>query len=429
MSRPSRRLRKGLMLLLCLLVTPDAVARVSPGPAAPQAGARRPLRMLALGDSVVWGQGLLDEHKFSYKLRDWLCAQRAAASSCPDGQDVQLHVEAHSGAVISKPDKRREREEEARFTRADSPVRFPGEVNNAFPTMWGQLELARRHYQSLSVPPGEVDLVIVNGGINDMNAARLLVSRLFGGDVKRLARKYSGDEMRRFLLAVADAFPNARIIVPGYFPLVSESTPPFILFETIKEWLFGAERVEARVFGAFQEDWFRRPGESEAAAAARTTLTMRRLAERSREFVEASNEALADAVKHLNERRPALAARPAGSGAPPPAATLRGHFVPIPFGPENAYAAPRSFLWKLGRKSPTLALKCADDNLITRFVVNDDVQATRPCMCDQAGRRNDPVCFRAGAFHPNREGSNAYFEAMRDKLAGVIAHTGWAAPD
>lgn len=406
-----------LLLLILFILAPQSLPKAVPAPAARQhATARRPLRMLALGDSVMWGQGLLDRNKFTYRLRDWLCAQRGG-TNCADGGDVQLHVEAHSGAVVSRPGNRFERKQEEEFTRAVAPLKFAGEVNHGYPTLWGQLELARRHYQQQSVPLSEVDLVLVNGGINDMGASRLLVNRLVGGDVRRMAKQYCGDEMKRFLLEVADAFPNARVVVPGYFPLVSESTPPFILFETIKEWLFGGERAEARLFRAFQEDW------AAAAGPARTTRTMRQLAERSREFVTASNEALADAVAHLNRRRP-LPTSAAGAAAP--AAAARGFFAAVPFGPDNTYAAPRTFLWRLGRKSPTLALQCADDNFITRFVVDDEVQAERPCMCRQAGRRDDPVCFRAGAFHPNREGAAAYFEAIRQQLAPVAASAGWA---
>jgi hypothetical protein len=423
----------GLLLLLGVFASPHALAKASAAAAArqtPPPAVKRPLRMLALGDSVMWGQGLLEQNKFSFKLRDWLCAQRGD-EYCQGGQGVHLHAEAHSGAIISKPDNKR-REAEERFTRDTAPIRYAGEVNNAYPTLWGQLELARRYYRSNSIPAGEVDLVLVNGCINDISASRLLVHRLVGGNVKKLAEKYCRDEMKRFLPEVADAFPNARIVVPGYFPLVSECTPPYILFETLREWLFGGNEAKAEEFEAFQDDW---AGQEPWAAlpcpptpdTAKTTRTMKRLAERSREFVEKSNEALKAAVKHLNEKRPPLAISNADSAVAPPDASARALFVAVPFGHNNAYAAPNSFLWRLGRKDPALVLKCADDNFITRFVVNDEMQKDRPCMCDQAERKNDQVCFRAGAFHPNREGANAYFESISRRLEPILRFTGWAA--
>ncbi|MBV9957159.1 MAG: hypothetical protein JO360_02005, partial [Acidobacteria bacterium] len=223
---------------------------------------------------------------------------------------------------------------------------------------------------------------------------------------------------------VADTFPNARIVVPGYFPLISESTPPHILWETVREWVFGSQETEAQSVEAFEDDWAQEPGASQSPGGLKMAGTLRRLAERSKEFVQASNDALEDAVKYLNAKRPPLPAlRPVPQ---PPEASARAMFVPIPFGDDNAYGAPNSFLWRLGRKNPALTLKCADDNFITRFVVNDEMQAERPCMCDQAGRKNDVVCFRAGAFHPNRKGADAYFNAIRERLEKIIGFTGWA---
>jgi len=423
------RFTLGITLLLGVFAAQQAFPKAHPVPTARQttrAATKRPLRMLALGDSVMWGQGLIEKNKFSYKLRDWLCAQRGT-TECQNNQYVQLHVEAHSGAIVSKPKKKREEETEGRFIRTVTPLRYAGEVNNGYPTLWGQLNLARRHYQNSSVPPGEVDLILVNGCINDINATKLLVHRLIGGNVRKLAKRYCYDEMKRFLPEVADAFPNARIVVPGYFPLISESTPPHILIGTVKEWIFGGKETDAELAEAFQEDWSTEPGGN--ADAAKTTRIMKGLAARSREFVHESNNALEAAVKHLNDHRPLSPSSNTSSAAQPPEASARGLFVSIPFGDENAYAAPNTFLWKLGRKNPTLVLECADDNFVTRFVVNDEMQRERPCMCDQAGRKNDPVCFRAGAFHPNREGADAYFNAIRQKLENIISFTGWTAKD
>ena len=67
-------------------------------------------------------------------------------------------------------------------------------------------------------------------------------------------KEYCGEEMKRFLLKVADTFPNARIVIPGYFPLISEGTPWYILFETINAWFTGG-KTEPELMAACQEDW------------------------------------------------------------------------------------------------------------------------------------------------------------------------------
>ena len=80
-----------------------------------------PFRILVLGDSVMWGQGLKDEHKFSFKVRDWICARRHVAGRCENADDVQVHVEAHSGAVITRPLTAVQKNEEDQFLRTESP--------------------------------------------------------------------------------------------------------------------------------------------------------------------------------------------------------------------------------------------------------------------------------------------------------------------
>jgi hypothetical protein len=156
-------------------------------PAPPIAGDRRPFRMLVLGDSVMWGQGLKTEHKFSYEVREWICAQRNNGT-CSNPDDVDIHVEAHSGAVIAQPRTNNEKIEEQRFIRTATPVVYPGEVNHGYPTIWGQVDLARRHYEKLSIPVTEVDLILVNGGINDLPATRILAPA-WGGSLEGLTRK------------------------------------------------------------------------------------------------------------------------------------------------------------------------------------------------------------------------------------------------
>src|SRR6476620_12094198 len=52
-----------------------------------------PLQMLVIGDSIMWGQGLRDDEKFSSRVKCWLQEKT--------DREVKLHMEAHSGAVIS----------------------------------------------------------------------------------------------------------------------------------------------------------------------------------------------------------------------------------------------------------------------------------------------------------------------------------------
>jgi len=384
---------------------------------------KRPFRMLVLGDSVMWGQGLRDENKFSYKVRAWICEQRNNGS-CPDKEDVQIHVEAHSGAVIKKPEKDSQKQQEDRFTRTNSPIRYPGEVSNAYPTLWGQVELARRHYLDNSIPLEQVDLVLLNGGINDMGPTRILAPKLLGflaGNINDFARKYCEEEMKLLLDDVANTFPNARIVVPGYFPLVSLNTPENILTETIG-YLFLGKKENPNNKGAIEEEPPNLPNEG---VSRKPSSFLKHMANRSRDWIVASNAALATAVKSFNGSNSGLAAAGTNLPSPPPEKSVRAVFVAVPFSDENAYGAKETFLWKLVPKRPDVVFECAEKDRFQNVMSSDELQTKRPCMCEQAGKSNEIGCLRAGAFHPNIQGAEAYSKAIIKELGRIWPLAGW----
>jgi lysophospholipase L1-like esterase len=414
----SRRgfMRGSALLLISLLIQQAVSGNYSSIATAQSSTAKRPLRMLVLGDSVMWGQGHIEQNKFSYRLRDWLCSERNGGG-CPNKQDVQIHVEAHSGAIISKPEKENEKKEEDRFIRTTSPVRYDGEVNYRYPTVRGQIELARQYYAKNSIPLNEVDLVIVNGGINDMGATRLLLPRLFGGNVKKAATRYCRDQMSGALIEIADTFPNARIIVPGYFPLISVDTRRDTLINAIKE-LFGrgGDEPEKKVAA---DELVDRLSKDEKRAG----IIITKLAERSSKWVKATDGAYTEAVANLNRDRPKLPViQPLGETMPADAA-MRALYVPVIL--DHAYGSNLTFLWQLDQDASKVKLECPGKKISGLLLVDDDMQGKRPCMCDQAGKPDDIFCVRAGAFHPNRKGEDAYFNAITGKLGLILRFTGW----
>jgi hypothetical protein len=376
--------------------------------------------MLVLGDSVMWGQGLADEHKFSYRIQEWICAKRNAGA-CQNKDDVQIHVEAHSGAVIAQPSGDESKKEEERFTRIDAPVKYPGEVNHKYPSVWGQVDLARRYYEANSIPPAEVDLIFVNGGINDMGAPKILLP-FFGGNVTDFAKKYCEAQMKLLLEKVANTFPNARIVVPGYFPLVSISTPENVLWETI-EYLFRDKKEKPNDKGTIEKESTRPP---EGGSATKVSSLVRNLAKRSQQWTDASNNAFQSAVRSFNSGRPRLPA--VGGGVPSrlAEASMRALFVAVPFGSENGYAAKDAYLWRLIPKPPDVKMECAEKSALKKLIASDELQTTRPCMCDQVGKGDDLICLWAGAFHPNVQGADLYFRSITKELERILPFTGWA---
>src|SRR5688572_31754629 len=130
-------------LLALSLVAPGAQCQNSQSGSV-ERSTERPLNVLVLGDSVMWGQGLRPDNKSWHHLKIWL-AQHT-------GSPVTERNEAHSGAVIEAANA-----DETRV--ADN-----GEVNVAVPTLNRQLEVTVRHYSNGPA----VDLVLVSGCANDV---------------------------------------------------------------------------------------------------------------------------------------------------------------------------------------------------------------------------------------------------------------------
>jgi hypothetical protein len=102
------------------------------------------LRIAVIGDSVGWGQGLANQHKFGELVRGWL-ARRT-------GRDVAMDVYAHSGAGLVGP---------------CTPSQ-PGEVPSSSPSVACQLAAA-------AVGRQKYDLVLLSGCINDLSTQFVLL--------------------------------------------------------------------------------------------------------------------------------------------------------------------------------------------------------------------------------------------------------------
>src|SRR5207253_6024171 len=78
------------LILTTLLFAVAAISQPLPQDAKNE-NSRRPINMLVVGDSILWGQGLKPEHKSWYQVKLWL--ERTT------GRKVIEKIEAHSGAV------------------------------------------------------------------------------------------------------------------------------------------------------------------------------------------------------------------------------------------------------------------------------------------------------------------------------------------
>src|SRR5882762_1519794 len=335
--------------------------------------------LLVLGDSISWGQGLRDEHKAWYQVKTWLETS---------GRKVSERIEAHSGAVIGS----------VGDWGADPIPVLDGEVSRGVPSVNGQIDNALRSYAD----PAKVDLVLVDGCINDLDARRLLNAANAPAAIVELAQQKCGPPVEALLGRIATAFPNAHVIVTGYYPILSEkSANDFFMRALAKRLYTGSESMNDKQLRA-------------------------RLIEISREWYQASNRMLAAATEKVDAE---LAAR--GS-------RQRTAFAEIVFLPEHSFAAPQSRLWGFDASAIRKLLVILTLGRVT-LKTNDEQRNQRNASCKQTFRppagetkqqkeaRENRImlCRLAAIGHPNPKGAQMYADAIDKQLKIVMSSPGW----
>ena len=177
----------------------------------------RPLQMLVLGDSILWGQGLRTDNKTWHYVKVWLEKNT--------GRQVVARVEAHSGAVIE------------RSGPSDNLTSANGEVNLGLPTINEQVDNAERFYSD----PSTVDLVLLSGCGNDVAIQKLLDASTIN-EVDDMTNAKCGQPVEKLLRRITTAFPAAQIILIGYYPFFSEQTRNDFVLKGLARRFFKTER-------------------------------------------------------------------------------------------------------------------------------------------------------------------------------------------
>ena len=320
-------------------VVPPTPAVAPPMPPAGVPGS--PIRRIAvLGDSVPWGQGLLQVQKIHTLVGQ-------AFSNGPSFPATTMA--AHSGAIIGVG---------STIPRAA----VDGEVPRAHPTC---LEQCAAYPADEAA---EVDLVIVNGGINDVDIRFILNPFTDPDDLAGTTTRACGPDLTVLLRSVARRFSRARIVVLEYYPVLSAQS----------RFSWGMEFLAAVGVPV-----------NPALMAMPTTVMppiWGRIVENCHTFHVASSAAIRATVAALDAEFP-----------------NRFEAVDPGFADENAALAPQAWLfginWDLSPQDP--------------------MAPQRRLACDVA--EIDPFrreqCYRASAGHPNALGAHAFATAIVSALA------------
>jgi hypothetical protein len=271
-------------------------------------------------------------------------------------------------------------------------------VNRGLPSVNHQIDNALRSYAD----PSQVDLVLVDGCINDVDARRLLNAANTPDSIRELAQEKCGPPVEAMLSKIMTSFPKAHVIITGYYPILSEKTASDLFMRAMMKRLYtGTTRMNDKQL--------------------RT-----RLIDISREWYLATNQMLAAATRKVDAQSAAK-----GSGQ-------RALFAEIAFLPEYSFAAPQSRLWgfdasflrkllvvlTLGR----VTLKTNDERRNQRRASCKDTfrQPARETKDQERARKNRiKLCQLAAIGHPNREGASMYAEAIGTQLKVLAGSSGW----
>lgn len=347
----------------------------------------RPFHMVVLGDSVAWGQGLRDADKYSTLVAQWLEQQL--------GRPVASWMFAHSGAVIG-PDP----------SDSSAPL-LPQEVPTNCPSVMAQLGGVAGYFANhppidavhdAPVTTREVGLVLVDGGINDVNVRDILTMdpSILRPErwIRGLARERCVERIGQVLLPeVLAAFPNAQVVVTGYYAIVSEDSR-----------LGDLERFlhDLGVVGL-------------PADAGIDELVRKKLAGQCSAFCDETTRGLRDVVPQAEPLRVVASSSSSASGARtagPVLATPQGttrqaphraHFVDCGLTASQAFGASDTVLWGVPASDPIAGEREQDCRAL-------------------GGSPEYLMCLEASAGHPNRDGARLIAARITRTLECVLVH-------
>lgn len=348
-----------------------------------------------MGDSILWGQGLKREHKSWWRVKCWLEEKT--------GREVKEDIRAHSGALLVTP--------------ADTSVKFmsrDGEVNQPLPTINQQLDEA---LQSYGAERARLDLILVDGCVNDVGVSNMLNAARSMESLRPQIEARCRGSMTELLRRMVDGFPNAQILLTGYYPSISSETDDNAFLRLLVKNLARDEE-----------------GAKEGKARVLTYAGMRRqLVALSDDWYRLSTLSLAAAVNTVNGE---LTEKSQPS---------RVSFVEVNFSPEHAFAAPDTLLWNFKLGSTNLSgfrkVIVALSFGATAFKPNDETREERSRSCKETFKKPKGVketkpekefreeryltCRYASLGHPNQMGALVYAEAIKGHLRSLIEKAGW----
>jgi len=304
-----------------------------------------PFRMVVIGDSIAWGCGLYTKEKYHYLVADWL--QKTLK------RPVEITVLAHTGATIIKPTN----------TDASKHAFIDPELGSWDPVL---LEQAKH------IPnPGDVDLILVSGGINDVGVDTLIVPIDNSYTINDRCQDVR-DSMNILLRVLLNKCDKSVIIVTDYYAVVSKDTPS----SSINKF---ADFVKEN-----DPNWLHRTFSSKISDSA--DIISNNCAKFYSESIKSLSDSKGGAVYSANEYSRANFGKD------------RVYFAAVDFPSDRSYGTSKSLLWEL----------LDTDN---GGKTNDHKYYYRVSLCERVSCNWDDKI--QAVAHPNVEGDQKYYFAIQ----------------
>jgi hypothetical protein len=253
--------------------------------------------------------------------------------------------------------------------------------------------------------PATVDLVIVDGCINDLDSRRLLNAANTPDGIRELAQAKCGAPVEALLTRIVNTFRNAHVVVTGYYPILSEKSANDLFMRAL------AKRFYA----------------PDAGAPKLNDKTLRaRLIAISREWYHTSDQMLSSAARKVDAQLQANGSQ------------QRVLFADAGFRPDNSFAADHSRLWGFDASALRKLLVVFSLGRV-QLRANDERRSQRGELCrallapgpsespEEKIVREDRLlrCRLAAVGHPNRKGAAMYADAIGNQLKPLLGNSGW----
>lgn len=356
------------------------------------------LNIIAVGDSVVWGNGDDLSHKFTLNV-----AQAVADQTL---RSVHLLSFAHSGAALV----------------STSGALVPslggidqGDPNSSQPNIQWSADCSAQ-----ALPAAEI--VLVDGCINDVGAENIAIPWPFNWtSVEQIRDRVfanCAEPVDTLLGTFRRLLPNATIILNSYFLIVSDKSMPLLKTGVVPT-EFTPKREEDRLT-QMQDRLFTANGK-ELALQAERAHGLPSWSARSAEFYNDTIDCFGWAVARANGLNPPpLPSSDADHHCPsvslnPHKATPSSHtyLAIVPNVAENAYGTPHTHLWKLPIPFLWWTLR------------KDEVFNKRAVICKKlySSEKDRLPCRIDATAHPNLLGSDDYKNAVLHQLELAWAHS------